>query len=83
MPEVSKDINPSNIDVSISEIDDGIYRICGFDEAYGITFNQLLIDDEKPILIHTGPVGMYEKIEAKVKEVIGLEKLTYVAFSAL
>ena len=80
MPEVSKNINPSKIDVSISEIDDGIYRICGFDDVYGITFNQLLIDDEKPILIHTGPVGMYEKIEAKVKEVIGLEKLAYVAF---
>jgi flavorubredoxin len=80
MPEVSKNINPSKIDVSISEIDDGIYRICGFDDAYGITFNQFLIDDEKPILIHTGPVGMYEKIEAKVKEVIGLEKLTYVSF---
>ena len=80
MPEVSKNINPSKIDVSISEINDGIYRICGFDDTYGITFNQLLIDDEKPILIHTGPVGMYEKIEAKVKEVIGLEKLIYVAF---
>ena len=80
MPEVSKIINPSKIEVYISEIGDGIYRICGFDDAYGITFNQFLINDEKPILIHTGPVGMYEKIEAKVKEVIGLEKLTYVSF---
>jgi flavorubredoxin len=80
MPEISKHINPSKIDISISEISDGIYRISGFDDIYGITYNQLLIDDEKPILIHTGPVGMYEKIEAKVKEVIGLEKLAYVAF---
>ncbi|HET7147100.1 MAG TPA: hypothetical protein VFI73_01260 [Candidatus Nitrosopolaris sp.] len=49
-------------------------------EAYGITFNQFLIDDEYPSLIHTGPVGMYAKIEEKVKEVIPLEKLAYVAF---
>jgi len=33
-----------------------------------------------PTLIHTGPVGMYEKIEQKIKEVIPLEKLAYVAF---
>lgn len=33
---------------------------------YGITFNQFLIDDERPMLIHTGPIGMYKKIEAKV-----------------
>jgi hypothetical protein len=31
-----------------------------------------LIDDEKPMLIHTGPIGMYKKIEEKVKEVIPL-----------
>ena len=47
---------------------------------YGITFNQFLINDEKPMLIHTGPVGTYKKIEEKVKEVIPLQKLTYVAF---
>ena len=29
MPEVSKNINPSKIDVSISEIDDGIYGYVG------------------------------------------------------
>jgi len=46
----------------------------------GITFNQFLIDDEQPMLIHTGPIGMYKKIEEKVKEVIPLQKLAYVAF---
>ncbi|PWU79052.1 MAG: hypothetical protein DLM72_19400 [Candidatus Nitrosopolaris wilkensis] len=48
-------------------------------QDHGITFNQFLIDDERPSIIHTGPVGMYEKIEEKVKEVIPLEKLTHVA----
>ncbi|MDW0120483.1 MAG: hypothetical protein QOK64_08175, partial [Nitrososphaeraceae archaeon] len=68
------------IDVSISEISDGIYRISGFVETDGITFNQFLIQDECPTLIHTGPIGMYNKIEEKVKEVINIEKLAYVAF---
>lgn len=81
MNEVSKTtLNPRDVVVSISEINDGIYRICGMVDTYGITFNQFLINDDKPVLIHTGPIGMYDKIEEKVKEVIPLEKLAYVAF---
>src|SRR5919205_2764263 len=81
MPEVKKTYySPKDIDVTISEIHDGIYRISGFVDTFGITFNQFLIDDEQPMLIHTGPIGMYKKIEEKVKEVIPLQKLTYVTF---
>jgi flavorubredoxin len=59
MPEVKKSFqNPTDIEVTISEIHDGIYRIAGLVDTYGITFNQFLISDEKPILIHTGPIGM-------------------------
>jgi flavorubredoxin len=81
LPEVSRTyLSPKDIDVEINEIKDGIYRIAGFVEDYGITFNQFLIDDEQPTLIHTGPIGMFDKIEENVKEVIPLEKLAYVAF---
>jgi flavorubredoxin len=69
-----------DVKVDISEINDGIYRISGFIPRYQITFNQFLVDDENPTLIHTGPIGMYENIAEKVSEVIPLEKLTYVAF---
>ena len=66
MKEVSKfDINLKDIDVTISEITDGIYRISGFSNEFGITFNQFLINDEKPMLIHTGPIGMYKNIKEK------------------
>lgn len=81
MPEVSKTFYVAkDVPVSIAEITDGIYRISGFVNEYGITFNQFLIDDERPTLIHTGPVGMYERVAEKVREVIPLEKLAYVAF---
>jgi flavorubredoxin len=81
MPEISRTfLDPKDIDVSISEIDDGIYRIAGLVNTFGITFNQVLINDERPILIHTGPMGLYKKIEEKVKEVIPLQRLAYVAF---
>jgi len=69
-----------DIDVEISEINDGIYRISGLFPGFQITYNQFLIDDENPTLIHTGPIGMYEKIADKVSEVIPLERLTHVAF---
>ena len=81
MPHISRtNYSPKDIDVKIAEINDGIYRISGYNSTFGITFNQFLIDDEQPMLIHTGPIGMYKKIEEKVKEVIPLQKLTYVAF---
>jgi flavorubredoxin len=81
MSEISRtQLNPKDIDVEISEIKDGIYRISGMVDMYGITFNQFLIDDERPMLIHTGPIGMYKKIETKVKEIIPLQKLAYVSF---
>ena len=69
MREVNKtDYTIKDIDVSISEITDEIYRISGFVNIYGITFNQFLIDDEKPMLIHTGPIGMYKNIKIKSKK---------------
>jgi flavorubredoxin len=81
MPEISRTfLDPTDIDVSISEINDGIYRVAGLVNKFGITYNQFLIDDERPILIHTGPMGLYKKIEEKVKEVIPLQRLAYVAF---
>jgi hypothetical protein len=40
MPEISRtQFNPENIDVEMSEIKDGIYRISGMVDMYGITFN--------------------------------------------
>ncbi len=80
MREVGKSNFPKDIDVEIAETGNGIYRISGFDDTLGITYNQFLIDDDQPMLIHTGPIGMYKKIEEKVKEVIPLNKLNYVSF---
>ena len=81
MPEVSRTFySAKDTKAEIHEIKDGIYRISGFVKEFGITFNQFLVNDERPTLIHTGPIGMYGQIEQKVKEVIPLEKLANVAF---
>jgi flavorubredoxin len=64
----------------IDEITDGIYRICTTLEVDGraFQFNQFLIDDEKPALIHTGMHGMYEGVRDAVAEVVDPGKLGYV-----
>ena len=48
----------------IDEIVDGIYRICTPVDVggYDFQFNQFLIDDERPALIHTGMHGMYDDV---------------------
>ena len=39
-------------------------------ETYGITFNQFLIDDERPTLVHTGDDFLYENIRNAIREVL-------------
>ena len=46
----------------VTEIADHIYRLSTFVPDVGptgFTFNQFLIDDEQPLLFHTGPRGMF------------------------
>ena len=69
MREVSRtDYAIKDIDVNISEISDGIYRISGFSNTFGMTLNQFLINDEKSMSIHTGPIDMYKNIEDKTNK---------------
>jgi flavorubredoxin len=64
----------------IDEITDGIYRISttvDIDRG-AFQFNQFLIDDERPALVHTGMHGMYEGVRDAVAEVLDPGKLGYV-----
>jgi flavorubredoxin len=63
----------------IDHVTGGIYRIATMTTAYGITFNQFLIDDERPALIHTGEYAMYEPIRKAIAQVLDPKRLTFVA----
>ena len=67
------------METRIDQIAGGIYRIATMTDAYGITFNQFLIDDERPALIHTGEYGSYENVRKAISEVLDPSKLAYVA----
>ena len=62
----------------VDELTDGIYRISTFHPIKNLQFNQFLIDDELPTLIHTGTYPMYEDVRKAVAEVLDPKRLAYV-----
>ena len=67
------------METRIDHIDGGIYRISTLAEAFGITFNQFLIDDERPTLIHTGEYDAHANVRAAIAEVLDPARLAFVA----
>jgi flavorubredoxin len=69
---------------NVHEIAAGIYRVNTPVEIPGaghFNFNQYLIDDEAPLLFHTGPRRMFPLVREAVGRVIPVERLRYVGFS--
>ena len=69
---------------NIHEIADGIYRIntpVVFENGLGFSFNQYLIDDEAPLLFHTGPRKMFALVREAVASIIDVKRLRYISFS--
>jgi flavorubredoxin len=66
-------------DTRIDHITGGIYRISTWTPQYGITFNQFLIDDERPALIHTGEYDLYDHVRRAVAQVLDPARLSVVA----
>lgn len=67
-----------DIQTRIDHITGGIYRISTWTPEYRITFNQFLIDDEQPMLIHTGDYQHYEPLRQAIKQVLDPARLAYI-----
>ena len=63
----------------IDHVAGGIYRIATWTPLYGITFNQFLIDDERPTLIHTGEYDLYDNVRRAIAQVMDPTRLRYIA----
>jgi flavorubredoxin len=59
----------------VDHIAGGIYRISVWAPETGLTFNQFLIDDEAPTLIHTGRHGDYDAVVTAIGEVLDPARL--------
>lgn len=69
----------------IDEIAPGIHRIstpvAPETMPGGFTFNQFLIEDEQPLLYHTGPKKMFPLVQEAIARVLPVESLRFIGFS--
>lgn len=69
---------------TIDEIANRIYRIATpvtLADGNGFSFNQYLIDDDAPLLFHTGLRKLFPVVTEAVERVMRLERLRYIGFS--
>jgi flavorubredoxin len=67
----------------IDEIEERIYRISTpvMKVPGGFSFNQYLIEDDEPLLFHTGPRKLFPLVRGAVGHVMPVERLHYISFS--
>ena len=71
---------------SIDEISAGIYRLSTLVPEIGpdgFTFNQFLIDDDEPLLFHTGHRSMFPSICEAIETVLPVSRLRWITFGHL
>ena len=66
---------------NVSEIAADVYRISTFHPEYGIQFNQFLIKDDEPFIMHTGFKKMFPITLKAVSGIIDPAKLRWIGFS--
>ena len=68
------------MDATIDEISDGIYRIGTFVPDAGMTFNQILVTGDEPLLFHTGMRALFPLVSEAVGRVMPVEQLRWISF---
>jgi flavorubredoxin len=71
------------VTTTVDEIATGIYRLSTFVPEIGptgFTFNQFLLDDEHPLLFHTGHRVMFPDVRAAIERVLPVERLRWITF---
>lgn len=61
----------------VDPMGDGIYRVAVTVPGSPITYNQFVIDDERPALVHTGTHQMYDEVRKAVALVLDPARLAY------
>ncbi|HZA89111.1 MAG TPA: hypothetical protein VE401_02665 [Solirubrobacterales bacterium] len=75
-------MSPTQAPTRTDELVDGIHRISTtieYEDGLVFQFNQFLIDDERPALIHTGMHQMYDSVRDAVAQVLDPARLECVA----
>ena len=65
----------------VTEIAPDLFRISTFHPEFGIQFNQFLVRDDEPFLMHTGMRRMFEATRSGVARVIDPSRVRWIGFS--
>jgi len=71
------------MDIRIDEVADGIYRFSTFVPQIGpngFTFNQFLIDDDDPLVFHTGHRATFPALAQSIASITPLDRLRWITF---
>jgi flavorubredoxin len=66
---------------TVTEVAPGVYRVSTFHADVGIQFNEFLVDDDEPFLMHTGLKKMFPVTLEGVSSVLDPARLRWVGFS--
>ena len=69
------------MDSTLCEIAPDVYRISTFHPEFGIQFNQFLVKDDEPFLMHTGLRKMFPATREAVASILDPAKLCWIGFS--
>lgn len=68
---------------TVDEIAAGIYRLSTFVPQIGpsgFTFNQFLLDDDEPLLFHTGHRAMFADVREAIERIMPVDRLRWITF---
>jgi flavorubredoxin len=77
-------ITNAHTGTNVEEIAGGIYRIntpLDLPGGAAFSFNQYLVEDDEPLLFHTGPRKLFPLVSEAVGHVLPPERLRWIAFS--
>ena len=69
------------METRVDEIADNIFRIGLWTGQAPITFNQFVIRDDCPALIHTGHAALFDTVRSQVARLVDPRTLRYISFS--
>jgi flavorubredoxin len=68
------------METTITEIAPDIYRLSTFLDEANLAMNQFLVDDDEPLLFHTGQRALFPTVSEALERLIPLDRLRWITF---
>lgn len=69
------------METRIDEIAPDLYRLSTYISKINLQFNQFLVNDDEPLLYHTGMRGMFPQVRDAVAKIIDPSRICWISFS--